>query len=507
MAIFDQAYIASYPTIPNRWDVHVGRYGFPTRGWEPLGHEDETLAQILSARGYTSMLIYDPPQLGYHNYDYTRGFDAWWWVRGQHADPYITDPNILTPLPAQRHKLRSVDGLKLYLRNQGSLRHERQYKVARIAQEAVDWLETNHSLDPFFLCVDMWDPHEPFDPPWYDHQLYADPDYEGERIIYPQYGRWDFMSPDELANVRALYAGQVTLVDRWVGRIFDTVEKLGLFQDTLVIWTTDHGHLFGEHNLEGKPGGQLSNLYETTTRIPMMVHHPEGVGEGSTVSGLVQPQDIMPSVLEAIGAPIPPQAEGHSFWPMVDGGAASARRYGFSGRFSPVVGGAARRPAVGHLFDGWAGSERIVESITVTSNEMAMLVGPQGRGSELYDLAGDPVQRRNVAGLRAEEESEMRGAAIEFLREHGATPERITPFTDGIPVAEVDQGMALWAFKDDRERWVAFPTEQQALEVALDREGDETRAVSETTLGALLEADPHSLVHTHGQFYWASDLT
>jgi arylsulfatase A-like enzyme len=175
-AIFDQAYIASYPTIPNRWDVHVGRYGFPTRGWEPLGPEDETLAQMLSARGYTSMLIYDPPQLGYHNYDYTRGFDAWWWVRGQHADPYITDPNILTPLPAQRHKLRSVEGLKLYLRNQGSMRHERQYKVARIAQEAVDWLETNHSLDPFFLCIDMWDPHEPFDPPWYDHQLYADPD-------------------------------------------------------------------------------------------------------------------------------------------------------------------------------------------------------------------------------------------------------------------------------------------------------------------------------------------
>ncbi|MDP6072191.1 MAG: hypothetical protein QGG34_11645 [SAR202 cluster bacterium] len=77
-----------------------------------------------------------------------------------------------------------MEGLKLYLRNQGSLRHARQYIVARIAQDAVDWLETNYNLDPFFLCVDMWDPHEPFDPPWYDHQLYSDPDYEGERIIY-----------------------------------------------------------------------------------------------------------------------------------------------------------------------------------------------------------------------------------------------------------------------------------------------------------------------------------
>jgi arylsulfatase A-like enzyme len=297
------------------------------------------------------------------------------------------------------------------------------------------------------------------------------------------------------------------MVDRWVGRPFDTVDKLGLFEESLVIWTTDHGHLFGEHNLEGKPGGQPGNLYETTTRIPLMVYHLEGAGEGSSVGGLVQPQDIMPTVQEAIGAPIPTQTEGHSLWPMIDSGAASRRRYSFSGRFPPMVGGATRQPAVGHLFDGWVGSDRIVESITVTSNETTMLVGPQGRRSELYDLADDPAQRRNITGLRAEEESETRGAAIEFLREHGASPERIAPFTDGIPVAEIDQGMTLWAFRDDRERWVAFPTEQQAIELALDREGNEARAVTETTLGALLEDDPHSLIHTHGQYYWASDLT
>ena len=60
----------------------------------------------------------------------------------------------------------------------------------------------------------------------------------------------------------------------------NTIEKLGLFEDTLVIWTTDHGHLFGEHSLEGKPGGQLGNLYEITTRIPLMAYHPDGIGQG-----------------------------------------------------------------------------------------------------------------------------------------------------------------------------------------------------------------------------------
>ena len=75
-AVFDRAYIASYPTIPNRWDLATGRYGFPTRGWEPLAPDDVTLAQILTAAGYTTQLLYDPPQLGYHTDDYTRGFQA-----------------------------------------------------------------------------------------------------------------------------------------------------------------------------------------------------------------------------------------------------------------------------------------------------------------------------------------------------------------------------------------------------------------------------------------------
>ncbi len=125
---------------------------------------------------------------------------------------------------------------------------------------AMDWLETNYDHDAFFLYVDMWDPHEPFDCPWYDYALYADPDYDGDQITYPQYGRFTYMTPEEHANVRALYAGQVTLVDRWVGRFLELAERLGLFEDTLIIWTTDHGHLFGEHGLQGKPGARASLL-------------------------------------------------------------------------------------------------------------------------------------------------------------------------------------------------------------------------------------------------------
>ncbi len=505
-AVFEQAYIASYPTIPNRWDHHTGRYGFPIRGWEPLSSEDVTLAQLLSQHGYTTYLIYDPPQLGYHNFDYTRGFTAWNWVRGQHADPYITDPDIPTPLPAQRHKLRGVEATRLYLRNQGYRRYERQYKVARIAQAAMDWLEVNYRLDRFFLWVDMWDPHEPFDPPWYDHALYADPDYKGDHLIYPQYGRWDYMTPEELRDVRALYAGQVTLTDRWVGYVLDTIEKLGLLRNTLVIWTTDHGHLFGEHDLEGKPGGQYGNLYETTTRIPLLVRHPDGLGQGQRIRGLVQPPDTLPTILDALGIPVPSHVHGQSLLPLMDGSGRSRRRYAFSGRFPAVLAGVTRQPGVGRLFDGWAGSDRVVEALTVTDDRWALIASPQGRPSELYDLASDPAQERNVIDQHPEVARRMHKALVEFLQEHGASPERLRPFTEGLPQAGVERSLPLWAFRDDRGRAIAFPSEEQARALALSKDGNSSRPVTRTTFGDLLDHDPVSLVQAHGQYYWARDL-
>lgn len=73
-AVFEQCYIASYPTVPNRWDILTGRYGFPFRGWQPLDRDDVTLAQLLASRGVHTQMIWDTPMLAMHDYNYTRGF-------------------------------------------------------------------------------------------------------------------------------------------------------------------------------------------------------------------------------------------------------------------------------------------------------------------------------------------------------------------------------------------------------------------------------------------------
>ena len=497
-AVFDQCYIASYPTVPQRWDINTGRYGFPDRGWQPLDPGDVTLAQLLGQRGMHTQMIWDTPMLAAHDYNYTRGFKGAYFTHGQKGDPWITDPSQPIRLPAQPHKIKSVPSLASYLRNHHGRRHEREYCAARTFIDATEWLETNYDHESFFLLVDMWDPHEPFDCPWYDYRLYADPEYDGDRMTYPQYGRPTYMTAAEQANARALYAGNVTLADRWAGHFFDMAERLGLFENTLIIWTTDHGHLFGEHDLQGKPGAEFGKLYETTARIPLLVHHPEGLGAGQRIGGLVQPPDILPSVLEFLDVSVPDAVQGKPFWPLVAGGG-KIREYAFSNRYTSPT-----RPADdGATFDGWVGTDRVVEPGTVTSDEWAFICAPQGLPSELYNLKDDPDQQRNCIDAHPQVARQLRQAWLDFLEEHGASEERLRPFLEGNAQVHATADDKLYAFRDDQGQWIAFTSEKQARSLAIP--GSE-HAVEEVTFGALLEDNPKNLVHLFDQFYWAEDL-
>jgi arylsulfatase A-like enzyme len=320
-------------------------------------------------------------------------------------------------------------------------------------------------------------------------------------MIYPQYGRPGYMSEAEMRDAKARYAGNVTLVDRWVGRFLDLAERLGLFKNTLVVWLTDHGHLFGDHDLQGKPGAELGCLYETTARIPLLIRHPDGVGAGERVDALVQPVDLFPSVLAALEIPAPEGLEGLSFWPAVSGGSLK-RDMAFSNRHPEGAAGAA-----GQVFDGWVGSDRVVEPATVTTDRWALICAPEGMPSELYDLQSDPEQLSNVIQDHPAVAQGLRSRWIEFLRERGATEERIRPFRDGQDAAPTPREGKLFGFQDDLGQFIAFPGEEQATAMA-GREGypGPTRSVEERSFGSILEEDPKNLVFLNGQYYWAEDL-
>jgi arylsulfatase A-like enzyme len=504
-ALFEQYYIASYPTVPNRWDMLSGRYGFPTRGWQPLSPGDVTLAQLLARQGVHTQMIWDTPMLARNDYNYTRGFQGLYFSHSQKGDPWITAPDLPIQFKAQPHKIKNLNSMANYWRNHYGRRYEREYCVARTMIDAMDWLETNHNQESFFLYVDMWDPHEPFDCPWYDYQLYGAPDYDGDWILYPQYGRNTYLTEAERQNARDMYAGQVTLVDRWVGRFLDLAERLGLFEDTLILWTTDHGHLFGEHGLRGKSGAELGKLYEITTRIPLLVYHPDGRGAGQRVPGIVQPPDLFPSILDFMGTPIPAGIDGRSFWPLLEG--SRIRDHAFSCRFPPNAADPSYSAVEGAIFDGWAGSDRIVEPSTITTDEWTYICTPQGLPAELYNIKDDPDQLDNLIETQSPVAERLHAEWVSFLRAHGASDARIRPFVEGNTDVHTPTSGTLWAFRDDHGQWIAFPTERQAVMYSYQENAPGPRRdISALTFGQLLADNPKNLIQLHDQYYWAEDL-
>jgi hypothetical protein len=161
----------------------------------------------------------------------------------------------------------------------------------------------------------------------------------------------------------------------------------------------------------------------------------------------------------------------------------------------------------GATFDGWVGSGRIVEPSTVTDDEWAYLCAVQGMPSELYNIEADPDQEHNVVDEHREVARRMQKAWLDFLEGHGANEARIQPFLE--PIAEVHTPTTgkLYAFRDDRGQWIAFPTEREARAYAYRDDAPGTRrSVEGVTFGAVLDDNPKNLIHLYGQYYWAQDL-
>lgn len=342
---FERYFLGSYPCMPARRDLWTGRYEFPHRGWGPLLPEDRDLPSVLSAAGVRTMLITDHYHLfqpGAGNYHY--GFDGWEFLRGQEDDHWATAA-VPTPWPAERER-KLHRRWERYWRNTADRRAGLLFRsaadtfAARTFAAAEDWLraEAAHPTpsQPFFLLIDCFDPHEPFDPP----AEYGGGAAAGAAgIPWPIYGRADRYTPEELAGIRALYAGEVALVDAGLERLLRACEGLGRLRDTVVLLTTDHGHLFGEHGMIGKPSTVHgdSNLYRPLAQVPLLAYHPEGRA-GARCAALAQTVDLYPTVLEACGVGVPEASQGRSLLPqLLERPGAPLRPFACYGKFGEAV--------------------------------------------------------------------------------------------------------------------------------------------------------------------------
>jgi len=412
---FDRAYTGSFPTIPHRTDLMTGRYCFTYTDWAPLARDVPILSQCLKEAGYLTYMIVDTPHLVRDGFYFDRGFDGWQWHRGQENDRYQTSP-AQVELPCSPDKLRgTANTVTQYLRNTSLRQHEEDYFAPMTMRSAEHWLERNYRREPFFLYVDTFDPHEPWDPPPHYTDMY-DPGYQGEEVTYPIYGPATYLTKEELKHMRALYAGEVTMVDRAVGRLLQKIGDLGLLENTLVVFTTDHGFYLGEHNLTGK----VVMLYEEVSHIPLLVRLPGGQG-ARRCPCLVQPPDLMPTLLELAGAPLPDSVHGKSLLPLLQGSDQPLREVAVSS-WAIIHQPLARSPLNPDAYT-WFEQARKTKPSTVTDGEWALICGAQDVVPELYHLPSDPAQEHSVLGKHRPQALRLHRAYLELLASLGTHPE------------------------------------------------------------------------------------
>ena len=420
---FSHFYTGSFPTIPERTDLISGRYAWPWYPWQMLD-EDNRMPTMLNQYGYVTQLICDCPHL--FNFGFQRVFNAAYQVRGQEGDSpllHMNDP-IEEVMPRKKtrsgHHFQDKNLVDLHRWTNRYYRCEDDCFPPRTAGHAVRWLEENDQSRPFLLWVDFFDPHEPWDPPEYMVKKYDDV-YSGIPMLHPNYGEATDYTKAELRNLRAHYCAEAELVDRWVGRIFQKLDDLDLWQNSIVIFTTDHGMSLGEHNRTGKSNINDNDkrrwpLYPEVANIPFLIAAP-GIEGGCTVDLLAQPADILPTLLNLNGLDVTPPDpfHGKSFAHVLIGEKQTPlREFAICGCYLRQRDGAV--------------SDTAVTPVLYTDRWAYVPIGPDSQ-RELYDLQNDPYAEQNIAATHPEKVEQLHKCLVDWLRQIDAPEQALRPFT------------------------------------------------------------------------------
>lgn len=329
--VFDNHYAGSLPCMPARREFFSGIQEFLWRPWGPMEPYDRPLARAARQAGAMTQLVTDHYHYFQHgSHGYYEDYNGYEFLRGHESDTWKTTPK--KPDENFLHQLRTgyPDELTTYMsrvayaRNVASfdIEDERDFFPAKVFTTAAEWLSANLEHDKWMLVVDSFDVHEPFHCPEPYASMYTDEDpRDPEMVVWPAYGRVDEgrskLTERQLAFVRAQFAGKITMVDRWLGEVLDTLDREQLWDDTMVIVTTDHGHYLGEHGWVGKPDAPFYNVLAQT---PLLVWHPDNPNPGGRTNALTSAVDLYATILEVLDAEPTPNIHSRSLMPVIAGG-------------------------------------------------------------------------------------------------------------------------------------------------------------------------------------------
>ena len=311
--VFDSHYAGSLPCMPARRELMTGRLNFLEAPWGPIEPWDDCLPEELRRqKGTYCHMITDH----YHYFEsggeaYHTLFDSWEVERGQEGDewhPLVKEPDIPEFIGKNRRP---------YWVNREFFdpENEEEYPTPRCFMRGIEFLENNGHEDNWHLHLEVFDPHEPFVCPKKYRDLYEDVWTELYHFDWPPY-REVQEGPEAVNHIRKSYAGVLTMADVWLGKFLDKMDEMDLWKDTTVIFTTDHGHLLGEHGYWAK---NYMFDYQELVHLPLIICTPETAFCHRRIPGLTAAMDLMPTLMELHGAELPENVQGVSLLPLIRG--------------------------------------------------------------------------------------------------------------------------------------------------------------------------------------------
>ncbi len=257
-----------------------------------------------------------------------------------------------------------------------------EYFVAEETIRLID--ELGNEDEPFFIWGNFWGPHtpclvpEPYFSMYTPNHIPEHPSYREtfenkpyrQQLIERMWGLGDY-GWRGFQEISARYFGHVTLIDDMVGRIVDHLAATGKLENTIIVFTADHGDCMGAHKLIEK--GEF--MYDEIYRIPMVVAYPGCSAPGSAVDDFVYLHELMPTFLDAAGVDVPDGLDGESFLPAL------------LGNHSPNL----RQDIYAVFHRHFTHAEQ--RMLRTRTHQFTFNSADQG---ELYDLVADPYQLNNV---------------------------------------------------------------------------------------------------------------
>lgn len=392
--LYERAMAPANFTLPSHASLFTGLYPrghgaiwFPPRTSNglPLDRKFETLAERLRKEGYRTFAAVANAVFLRRDYGMTQGFELF----------DLREPVPCVPLAA-RHGLRPAVRRALARLVPTERLDERLRDAAAITKDAITLAESSAGA-PFFLFLNYMDAHEPYAPPPPFDTLFSG---KRSRLTYRDYVR---MTNEVVSGKRAIrdeereefvarYDGGIAFIDSELRRLAEHLKKRGLWDKTIFVVTSDHGESFGEHQFVG----HAQSLYQPELHIPLLVRYP-GQRSGHRVNALVSLVDLMPTILEAAGLAVPAGLHGRSLREPaeLDGRAIYAEAYTESEL-------AKLRPR--HPDSQYA----------VFEGDMKLIYSAGG-AEELYNLARDPGEERNLAAANGAESQELRGRLHQWI--------------------------------------------------------------------------------------------